>query len=197
MQEDAAIQRVIEQNGDVTGHATTDVAALQSRLHGFISDHMVADADADCACASLRRASRCVTQLYDLVLAPCGLKCTQFVSLRAIDEAGEIAQYQFAKQYAVAVETLSRRLGALRRKGLVKVRTGTRHGEQIYSLTDEGKRSLDRARPYWERAQERLKTALGDADWNLLFAVTDRVANAALEAERLRLRNSDHTKTAV
>jgi DNA-binding MarR family transcriptional regulator len=153
--------------------------------------------DAPCACGSLRRASRCVSQLYDLVLAPCSLKCTQFVALRAIDEAGEIAQYQFARQYSVAVETLSRRLGALRRKGLVRVRKGTRHGEQIYSLTDEGKRLLMQAHPYWERAQERLKAALGEAEWNLLFTLTDRIANAALDAENLRLRNSDQSRAAA
>lgn len=180
-----------------SGYSTTDAALAETNLQPLISGHVLKDADAACACAALRRASRCVTQLYDLVLAPCGLKCTQFVSLRAIDEAGEIAQYQFARQYAVAVETLSRRLGALRRKGLVQVRTGTRHGEQIYSLTDDGRKLLNQARPYWERAQERLKTVLGDADWNLLFLTMDRVANAALEAERLRLRNSDHNKTAA
>jgi DNA-binding MarR family transcriptional regulator len=175
----------------------TDSALVQTRVQPLIADPTPGGIDAGCACAALRRASRCVTQLYDLVLAPCGLKCTQFVSLRAIDAAGEIAQYQFAREYSIAVETLSRRLGALRRKGLVKVRTGTRHGEQIYSLTDEGKRLLEQSRPYWERAQERLKTALGEADWNVLLSISDRVAGAALHAEKLRLRNSDHIKTSA
>jgi len=193
MQEDtAATQRVFTATG-----SSTELQAVQSTLQGLSLKPAAAAGDAGCACAVLRRVSRCVTQLYDLVLAPCGLKCTQFVSLRAIDEAGEIAQYQFARRYAVAVETLSRRLGALRRKGLVRVRTGTRHGEQIYSLTDDGKKLLNQARPYWERAQERLRTALGEADWNLLFVIADRVADAALQAEKLRLRNSDHNKTAA
>jgi len=192
MQEDATdSERAIAQDGQLSS------APVQIKLQTLISERILEDTDAGCACVALRRASRCVTQLYDLVLAPCGLKCTQFVSLRAIDEAGEIAQYQFARQYTVAVETLSRRLGALRRKGLVKVRTGTRHGEQIYSLTDDGKKVLEQARPYWERAQERLKTALGEADWNILFSIADRVASAALQAEKLRLPNSDHNKTAA
>jgi DNA-binding MarR family transcriptional regulator len=192
MQEDATgSEGAMAQDGQLSS------APVQIKLQTLISTHILEDADAGCACAALRRASRCVTQLYDLVLAPCGLKCTQFVSLRAIDEAGEIAQYQFARQYTVAVETLSRRLGALRRKGLVKVRTGTRHGEQIYSLTDDGKKVLEQARPYWERAQERLRTALGEADWSILFSIADHVASAALQAEKLRLPNSDHNKTAA
>lgn len=143
--------------GTQVAQSLNDPRPAQVKIQSLLSEHILEDADAGCACAALRRASRCVTQLYDLVLAPCGLKCTQFVSLRAIDEAGEIAQYQFARRYTVAVETLSRRLGALRRKGLVKVRTGSRHGEQIYSLTEDGKKALEQARPYWERAQERLK----------------------------------------
>jgi len=149
------------------------------------------------ACAALRRASRCVTQLYDLVLSPCGLKATQFVALRAIEQAGEIAQFQFARQYCVAVETLSRRFGGLRRKGLLKVRTGSRHGEQIYSLTEQGKKVLEEASPYWERAQERLKASLGPGDWELVFTLGDRVAKAALNAEKLRTRNSDHNRAAA
>lgn len=194
MQENVAVtERELTQNG----HSISNSTLVQTNIQPLIAEHILAGIDAGCACAALRRASRCVTQLYDLVLAPCGLKCTQFISLRAIAEAGEIAQYQFARQYAVAVETLSRRLGALRRKGLVKVRTGTRHGEQIYSLTEEGKVILNEARPYWERAQERLRTALGEADWNLLFSITNRAASAALQAEELRLRNSDHNKSAA
>lgn len=42
------------------------------------------------ACILVRRASRAVTHLYDLVLAPTGLKATQFVLLRAIEQHGEI-----------------------------------------------------------------------------------------------------------
>jgi DNA-binding MarR family transcriptional regulator len=185
MQEDAATATKPLQSGRWVG----DSARLQTHTNAISAERIISDADMGCACAALRRASRCVTRLYDLVLAPCGVKCTQFTSLHAIDEAGEIAQYHFARNYGVAVETLSRRLGALRRKGLVRVRTGTYHGEQIYSLTDEGKKVLNDARPYWDRAQERLRTVLGEADWNALFSITDGVARAALEAEKLRLHN--------
>ena len=150
-----------------------------------------------CACEALRRSSRAVTQFYDLVLAPSGLKATQFISLRAIDEAGEIAQHQFARLYAVAVETLSRRLGALRRKELVKVRTGNKHGEQIYSLTEKGKATLNHARPYWDRAEDRLKTTLGETEWRLILILADRVVLAAAAAEELRIRNHDQRRAAA
>jgi DNA-binding MarR family transcriptional regulator len=143
-------------------------------------------------CAALRAASRAVTQLYDLVLAPTTLKSTQFVALQTIYESGEIAQCQFARDHTVAVETLSRRLGGLRRKGYIQVRTGIRHGERIYSLTDKGRQALMEALPYWERAQDRLRRALGEDDWNGMIRMVDRVRAAALRAEELRTNNQLH-----
>jgi DNA-binding MarR family transcriptional regulator len=142
-----------------------------------------------CACAALRRANRAVTQLYDLVLAPSGLRVTQFIALRVIQEAGEIAQCDFAREYAIAVETLSRRLGGLRRKGLIQVRMGDRHGERIYSLTDRGRKALNEALPFWERAQSRLQTTLGGTNWRAVLDLAPRICIAAQKAEQLRTVN--------
>ena len=141
------------------------------------------------ACVALRTASRAVTQLYDLVLAPTGLKATQFSILHAIHEAGEVAQCDFAREHAIAVPTLSRRFGGLRRKNYIQIRTGTRHGEHIYSLTAKGAEAFEKALPYWERAQHRLRTALGESDWHMLFDLSERVRLAALDAEQLRTGN--------
>lgn len=143
-------------------------------------------------CAALRAATRAVTQLYDLVLSPTALKSTQFVALQTINESGEIAQCQFARDHSVAVETLSRRLGGLRRKGYIQVRTGERHGERIYSLTEKGRQALLVALPYWERAQDRLRIAMGEDDWNGMIQMLDRVRAAAFRAEELRTNNQLH-----
>jgi DNA-binding MarR family transcriptional regulator len=143
-------------------------------------------------CAALRAASRAVSQLYDLVLAPTDLKSTQFIALQAIGESGEIAQWQFARDRAVAVETLSRRFSGLRQKGYIQVRTGQRHGERIYSLTDKGRQALNDATPFWERAQERLRKVLGDKDWQATLETLHRIRAAALQAEELRIDNQLH-----
>src|SRR5947209_7365917 len=68
----------------------------------------------DCACSLARRAARSVTQLYDVVLAPVGVKATQFVLLRAISNSGQVAQWQLASDLSIAVETLTRRLARIR-----------------------------------------------------------------------------------
>jgi len=142
-----------------------------------------------CVCAALRRAARAATQLYDLVLQPTGLKATQFIALQTIDQAGELPQWKFARQYSVAVETLSRRLAVLRRMGLVSVETGPNHGERIYRLTDQGRLSLTRATPYWERAQERLQRTLGNNKIQVLLQLCESTEAATHQAEQLRTKN--------
>jgi DNA-binding MarR family transcriptional regulator len=142
-----------------------------------------------CACAAVRRAARAVTQFYDLVLAPTGLRTTQFITLRAIAEAGEIAQWQLAHQYAFAPETLSRHLSLARKKGLLQVRLGARRGERIYGLTPYGRDCLNKALPHWERAQQRLAQALGEDGLESAIDALDRIAQAAQAAERLRTPN--------
>lgn len=146
--------------------------------------------ETDCACAALRMAARAATQFYDLVLQPSGLKATQFFALKCIYEAGEIAQWKFSRENAIAVETLSRRFAALRRRGLVTSRTGGNHGERIYSLTEDGKQALQRALPYWERAQRRLRRTLGEPELRELLRLCDSAVQAAQKAEMLRAINS-------
>jgi DNA-binding MarR family transcriptional regulator len=125
------------------------------------------------------------------VLQPTGLKATQFIALQTIEQAGELPQWQFARQHAVAVETLSRRLAVLRRRGLVSVRTGRNHCERIYRLTEEGKMALARAMPYWERAQERLRRTLGDDETQMLLRLCENTVAATQEAEELRTSNGN------
>ncbi len=48
---------------------------------------------AACACGRLRRASRALTQLYDDLMAPAGLRVTQFSLLRTLSREGPIADH--------------------------------------------------------------------------------------------------------
>lgn len=141
-----------------------------------------------CACSSIRRANRAISHLYDQVLVPARLKSTQYMILRAIADAGEIAHCDLADELLASVETLSRRLGSARRAGLVKVHAG-QHNKRMYSLTAKGQSALDEAFPYWQNAQLRLRRSLGNDDWKLLDSFTQRLAEAAIRAESLPLSN--------
>lgn len=141
-----------------------------------------------CACASLRRAQRAVSHLYDLVLVPAHIKASQFMILQAIAESDEIAQCDLAREFALSVETLSRRLSSARRSGWVEMHTGDR-GKRFYRLTRKGSEALECCFPYWEHAQMRLKEAMGDADWEASMSLIGRLSEAALRAESLPLSN--------
>lgn len=150
-----------------------------------------------CACASLRRSSRAVCHLYDLVLAPTGLKLTQFALLYAIGKAHEIAHCDLAFHFAASEETFSRRLASARKSGWVSVRTGEGN-RRIYGLTESGRELLRMATPYWERAQQRLRTELGDIEWSMLSEMAERITQAALRAETVRSKNgATHSPAAL
>lgn len=141
-------------------------------------------------CAAFRRASRALTRFYDLVLAPASLKATQFITLRTIEQHGEIAQWQLSKEYAIAPETLSRRLAVLRDAGLLNMRIGTRRrGERMYSVTPAGISKLRLAEPYWIRAQQRLGAAMGVTDLHAAVEAADRLVFAARKAEAAKVQN--------
>ena len=146
-------------------------------------------ASSACACANLRRASRAVCHLYDLVLAPTQLKATQFIILQAIRDAGEIAHCDLARYFAASEETFSRRLASARRSGWVSMKIGDR-SRRVYCLTEKGQHLIELATPYWERAQDRLRRELGPADWAMLTGFCEHLTQAAMRAELAPARNS-------
>lgn len=169
--------------------AADQIFSKVAALKPWPSEVTVTASDSLSAWAELRRAARATTHLYDLVLQPSGLRASQFMALKTIADAGELPQWRFARDHTVAVETLSRRLASLRKKGLVSVRTGKEHREQLYRLTEKGEETLRAVLPYWERAQQRFKQTVGDSDWQSLMDVCRRAVEAAQKAELLRAPN--------
>src|ERR1700749_4963115 len=77
-----------------------------------------------CMSASLRRASRVVTQLYEDALRPTGLRGTQFTVLQALSLAGEVTQGDLGRILAMDSTTLTRTLTILSRHGWIAKRRG-------------------------------------------------------------------------
>lgn len=65
-----------------------------------------------CMCATLRRASRALTQLYDEALRPLGLRATQFTVLQALSFTGEVSQGELGQLLAMDSTTLTRTWGS-------------------------------------------------------------------------------------
>lgn len=118
-----------------------------------------------CTCANLRRAARAVTQFYDSELRPSGLRVTQFTLLQALTMAPGISQKQLAELLEIDSTTLTRTLAHLRRKRWLRSEAGTDRREIRLFLTPAGQREFERALPYWQSAQKRLRQAWGEATW--------------------------------
>lgn len=132
-----------------------------------------------CACATLRRAARAVTQLYDGELRPLGLNIAQFTLLQALSRTGPLTQRRFGRLLALDSTTLSRTLRPLEKEGWIRCDPGEDRRERLVQLTTSGRRELVRATPAWERAQERLRRRLGAPEWSKLLADLASLAGTA------------------
>jgi len=128
-----------------------------------------------CMCASFRRASRALTQLYDDALRHLGLRATQFTILQALSLAGEVSQGDLARILAMDSTTLTRTLQIMGREGWIAERRGEDRRERLLRLAKAGRYQFNRALPSWEKAQTRLGRQLGDKRWHALMKLTNEV----------------------
>jgi DNA-binding MarR family transcriptional regulator len=128
-----------------------------------------------CLCATLRRASRTVTQLYEDALRPLGLRATQFTVLQALSLAGEVNQSLLGQILAMDSTTLTRTLDIMKRRGWILQRRGEDRREWRICLSERGEAQLQRALPKWRNVQRRLRSQLGNEVWKNLFNVTEQV----------------------
>lgn len=135
-----------------------------------------------CACASLRRTARAVTQLYEKELQGVGLRVTQLTLLQALERTRTSSQGELGELLALDPTTLSRTLRPLERAGWIRASRGQDRREVRWTLTPEGGRRLARAQPAWERAQARLRAELPPKHWALLVEDLAAVASAARRA---------------
>ena len=134
-----------------------------------------------CACANLRRATRAVSRMYNHALRSDGLEITQFTLLMALNLTGETTQGKLGKLLALDSTTLTRTLKLVKERGWVKAKPGEDRRQKLLMLTAAGRDQLQRATPHWKRAQEELRTALGEASWSQLGALLAQVTRAGVE----------------
>jgi DNA-binding MarR family transcriptional regulator len=115
-----------------------------------------------CNTGALRRASRRLSQLYDDVLAPTGLRITQYALLNQIDRTGPAALSELAAYMVMDRSTLGHNLRPLERDGLVELLVDPDdRRSRLIGLTRAGRERLKEARPYWKKANERFENAFG------------------------------------
>jgi DNA-binding MarR family transcriptional regulator len=129
-----------------------------------------AEAVQTCACMSLRKASRAVTQFYDSIMQESGLRVTQITLIRVLAHVGPVAIGALAERLVMDRTTLTRNLKPLIDRGLVTVRQGRDRRSREVELSEPGRAALARAMPLWREAQARFVRSLGEGEWGDLLA---------------------------
>ncbi|OLC59203.1 MAG: hypothetical protein AUH76_15140 [Candidatus Rokubacteria bacterium 13_1_40CM_4_67_11] len=98
--------------------------------------------------------TRAVTQLYDDVLRPSGVRVTQFSILATIGRMREANLKQLEDTLAIDQTTLTRSLNLLERDGLIERSPHPDGRVKAMRLASKGARVLEIARPLWAQAQD-------------------------------------------
>lgn len=118
--------------------------------------------NAHCSCFSLRKATRAVTQFYDHLLDPTGIRSTQFNLLVTMASISARTLTEMANILVMDRTTLTRNLKPLEKMGLIAKGEVFDKRSKVYSLTEKGRSVVAQAIPLWEQAQAKLKSLLGE-----------------------------------
>lgn len=118
--------------------------------------------DGQCNSSASRRAARYLSASYDRMLAPSGLRTTQFTILRKLALAERASISALADAIAMDRTTLAANLKPLERDGLLTVRPDE-HDQRarMVQITEAGLSKLEQALPLWQSAQNQFEGAFG------------------------------------
>lgn len=114
-----------------------------------------------CYCATLRRAARMLTTLYDEYLRAAGIRATQFTILGALHMRPGMRITDMVEMLAIDQTTLTRTLALLRKDGFITVASQPSGREKCWQLSEKGRAMVRKVRPLWEQAQEEVNRRYG------------------------------------
>jgi DNA-binding MarR family transcriptional regulator len=134
---------------------------------------------ATCACFNIRKAARAVTQFYDDVLRPSGLRTTQLTLLMLLRGHGSMSISGLADATMTDRTTLTRNLAILEERGLVRIRPGEDARMRVVELTEAGDETVNAAFPLWQKAQALMTRRIGHDGLTRLLTELSAAARAA------------------
>jgi DNA-binding MarR family transcriptional regulator len=116
----------------------------------------------DCNCLAIRQAARHVSQFYDQLFAPVGLRATQFAILSRLQREGPTTINALAAALVMDRTTLGRNILPLQRDGLIEVvaSPADRRRREL-RLSQAGAEKHRRAVERWTVAQARFDAVFG------------------------------------
>src|SRR5260370_11075962 len=134
-----------------------------------------------CTCTTVRHAAQTLTEGYDRVLAPSGLKITQYLLLRSIlNGETEKSITELAQKLGSDRSTIGRNLRVLARDGLVSSSVGDDRREHVVRVTEKGRQAVACAYPLWQQAQKAVADVLGQDQLEVLRALLSRLEETSV-----------------
>jgi len=116
----------------------------------------------DCNCLAIRQAARHVTQFYDQLFAPVGLRATQFAILSRLRRDGPLTINALAAALVMDRTTLGRNILPLQRDGLIEiVASPADRRRRELRLSAAGAEKSRQASERWAVAQRRFDAVFG------------------------------------
>ncbi len=118
-----------------------------------------------CIHFNIRKAMRATSQHYDKMLAPSGLRGTQFTILTALSISEPISITDLAEELVMERTTLTRNLKPLEKEDLLQIipNIHDRRSRQI-KITKAGRKTQKMALPYWRKAQQQMVNFMGKSN---------------------------------
>ncbi|MFA6163680.1 MAG: MarR family winged helix-turn-helix transcriptional regulator [Methylobacter sp.] len=124
----------------------------------------------DCTAFNLRKATRAISQFYDDMLRPVGIRGTQYSLLVALKLKGKVLITELAEKTVMDRTTLTRNLEVMEKQGLVDVSPGEDRRTRIVSITEQGSAILLKAYPLWLQAQTQIANTMQSERMDQLMA---------------------------
>ncbi|MDH1703013.1 MarR family winged helix-turn-helix transcriptional regulator [Comamonas terrigena] len=132
---------------------------------------------ARCTSFMARSLSRKISQFYDDMLAPSGLRGTQFNLLGQARRAkdGPLTVSRLAELLNTDRTTLTRNLQTLQAQGLIEVVAGADARSRCVRVTEAGEQAHRLGAQYWRQAQQQVRALCGEDTIAQLEQVVDHM----------------------
>jgi DNA-binding MarR family transcriptional regulator len=171
---------------------TLDIMGICPTITGMDPDQIPAKMKSPrrvrtCSATALRKASRRVTQLYDSILAPSGLRSTQYAILTELERNSQEPPtlQELADALVMDRSALGHTLQPLERDGLITSQPSVQdRRRRLLVLTPLGLATVREIRPLWLKAQKHFDQIYGEIEAaalraSLIAIATDERLDAA------------------
>jgi DNA-binding MarR family transcriptional regulator len=133
-----------------------------------------------CNASAVKKAARRLSLMYDTLLAPSGIKATQYGILSELNSRGAALPTvgELAEQLVMDRSTLGQNLRPLERDQLVTLVIDPKdRRSRLIALTKQGIAKFKEAAKYWKVAQDRFETVFGKQEAAQLRSVLHVIAH--------------------